>query len=296
MLLAVGSLAVAYVTVVRPRQMTWGATPVEVSRQLPGDDLVSRPTFNATRAISIAAPPEAVWPWLVQVGCGRAGWYSNDLLDNLGRPSAREILPELQSLEVGQWVPMAPTPPSPTTALRVDGFEIDRWLLWCKPDSTWSWTFTRLDAGRTRLVTRVHAAYDWTKPTTALLGVVLMEFGDFAMMRRMLLGIRERAESTSGPCPRAADRPAAASWALLSRSAPVRPGSVGRGAGRPRTCSHRRIAGSYAPQAMSSRPRRSASRSPAPTPPRRCCPWPSGPAATSPRDRGSWRAVAPDEA
>ena len=93
---------------------------------------------------------------------------------------------------------MAPSPPSPTTALRVDGFEIDRWLLWRKPDSTWSWTFTLLDDGRTRLVTRVHADYDWTRPATALLGVVLMEVGDFAMMRRMLLGIRERAERTYG--------------------------------------------------------------------------------------------------
>ena len=63
-----------------------------------------------------------------------------------------------------------------------------------QPDSTWSWTFTPLDAGRTRLVTRVHAVYDWTRPAMALLGVVLMEFGDFAMMRRMLLGIKERAE------------------------------------------------------------------------------------------------------
>jgi hypothetical protein len=166
---------------------------------MPGDDLLPYAQFRCTRAVTIDAPPAAVWPWLVQVGCGRAGWYSNDLLDNLGRPSAREILPKLQPLEVGQWVPMSPTPPSPTTALRVGGFEIDRWLLWRKPDSTWSWTFTLLDAGRTRLVTRVHASYDWTRPTTALLGVVLMEFGDFAMMRRMLLGIRERAESTYGP-------------------------------------------------------------------------------------------------
>jgi hypothetical protein len=183
----------------RRRHLRWGATPAEVASRMPGDDVLPDAQFRCTRAVTIDAPPAAVWPWLVQVGYGRAGWYSNDLLDNLGRPSAREILPELQSLEAGQWVPMAPTPPSPTTALQVDGFEIDRWLLWRKPDSTWSWTFTPLDAGRTRLVTRVHAAYDWTRPATALLGVVLMELGDFAMMRRMLLGIRERAESTSGP-------------------------------------------------------------------------------------------------
>jgi hypothetical protein len=69
---------------VRPWQLTWGATPEEVSRALPGDDLVTRPTFNATRAITIAAPPEEIWPWLIQVGLTRAGWYSYDILDNLG--------------------------------------------------------------------------------------------------------------------------------------------------------------------------------------------------------------------
>ncbi len=70
---------------------------------MPGDKLLPQAQFKATRAITIAAPPEAVWPWLVQVGCLRAGWYSNDLLDNLGHPSATTILPQLQHLEVGQW-------------------------------------------------------------------------------------------------------------------------------------------------------------------------------------------------
>jgi hypothetical protein len=185
----------------RRRHLRWGATPGEVLSRMPGDDLLPHAQFRCTRAVTIDASPVAVWPWLVQVGCGRAGWYSNDLLDNLGRPSAREILPELQHLEVGQWVPMAPTPPSQTTALRVDGFEVPRWLLWRKPDSTWCWTLTELDDGRTRLVTRVHAVYDWTRPAMALLGVVLMEFGDFAMMRRMLLGIKERAEGMHGDRP-----------------------------------------------------------------------------------------------
>lgn len=146
------------------------------------------------QAITINAPPEAVWPWLVQVGCLRGGFYSNDLLDNLGHPTAREIVAELQHLQVGQWVPMSATP-SDTTALKVDGFEVNRWLLWCKPDSTWVWTLTALADGKTRLVTRVHARYDWRKPAPAVPGVVLMELGDFAMMRRMLYGIRERAET-----------------------------------------------------------------------------------------------------
>src|SRR5687767_14587951 len=90
--LAAGSVA-AWAKWVRPRQLTWGATEQEVGSPLPGDDLVPRPTFRATRAITINASPERVWPWLVQVGLGRAGWYSYDLLDNLGRRSSRRILP-----------------------------------------------------------------------------------------------------------------------------------------------------------------------------------------------------------
>jgi hypothetical protein len=146
--------------------LRWGATPVEVASALPGDDLLPRAPFRCTRAITIDAPPEAVWPWLVQVGCLRAGFYSNDLVDNLGHPSAREIVPELQQLEVGQWVPMSPTP-SDVTALRVDSFDVNRWLLWRKPDSTWVWALTELGDGKTRLVTRVHAVYEWTKPASA---------------------------------------------------------------------------------------------------------------------------------
>jgi hypothetical protein len=179
----------------RHRHLRWGATPDEVDSALPGDDLLPQAQFRCTRAITIQAPPALVWPWLVQVGCLRAGFYSNDLLDNLGHPSARDIVPELQQLEVGQWIPMSPTAPTDVTALRVEAFEVDRWLLWRKPDSTWVWQLTDTGHGTTRLVTRVHASYQWRRPLTALLGVALMELGDFAMMRRMLLGIQDRAES-----------------------------------------------------------------------------------------------------
>lgn len=181
----------------RQRHLQWGATKSEVASALPGDDLVPGAQFSCTRAVTIAAPPEAVWPWLVQVGCLKAGFYSNDLLDNLGSPSAREILDEFQHLEVGQWVSMSPTP-SEATAFRVDSFAVNSWLLWRKPDSTWVWTLTDLGNGGTRLVTRVRAVHDWAKPLSAALSVLLMEFGDFAMMRRMLLGIKVRAEAFHG--------------------------------------------------------------------------------------------------
>jgi hypothetical protein len=181
----------------RSLHLTWGATPSEAAAPMPGDDLVEGAQYRATRAVTIDAPPEAVWPWLVQVGCGRAGFYSDDLLDNLGRPSAREVHPEWQRLEVGGWVPMSPSEPTETTAFRVAAFVEGAWLLWWKPDSTWAWTLHDLGDGRTRLVTRVHALYDWSRPASALFGVLLLELGDFAMMRRMLLGIKERAESST---------------------------------------------------------------------------------------------------
>ena len=177
--------------------LRWGATTHELAATLPGDELLPRAQFRSTRALTIDAPPVDVWPWLVQVGCLRGGFYSDDLLDNLGRPSAHKIVPELQRLHVGQWVPMSPTAPTEVTAFRVDGFETERWLLWRKPDSTWVWTLTDLGDGRTRLVTRVRALHEWRKPLTALLGVALMVFGDFAMMRRMLLGIKDRAEASA---------------------------------------------------------------------------------------------------
>ncbi len=173
----------------------WGATDEEVAAAMPGDDLIDDVAYLATRAITINTPPSAVWPWLVQVGCLRAGYYADDLLDNLGHPSATRILPEFQHLELGQWVPMSPTP-SDTTAFKVAGFEPNRWLLWQQPLSTWSWTLAELPNGRTRLVTRLRIHLDWRHPAVSLFSVVLNEFGDFPMMRRMLLGIHDRAEET----------------------------------------------------------------------------------------------------
>jgi hypothetical protein len=181
----------------RRRHLCWGATRTEQLADMPGDEFFPAAQYRSTRAITIQARPEAVWPWLVQVGCGRAGFYSNDLLDNLARPSATEILPAFQHLEVGQWVPMSPSAtPTDRTALTVHSFEVDRWLLWAKPDSTWAWQLSPDEQDQTRLVTRIHAVYEWKHhPLTALFGCVLMEFGDFAMLRAMLRGIKQRAET-----------------------------------------------------------------------------------------------------
>ena len=177
----------------RPWHTHWGSRPTEVVSAMPGDELFPRAQFQANRAITIAAPPSEVWPWLLQVGFGRAGFYSYDLLDSLGCPSADRVVPELQTIQVGDWVPTSPTV-NDTTAFKVDSFEPVTWLPWRKPDSTWSW---RLDpaAEGTRFVTRLRVVYDWHKPAAALLSVFLIEFGHFVMMRRMLKGIRRRAET-----------------------------------------------------------------------------------------------------
>lgn len=174
----------------------WGATDAEVAAAMPGDELVPGSKIFCTRAITIDAPPHAVWPWLVQVGFGKAGFYSNDLLDNVAHPSASRILDEFQDPEVGDWVPMSGKV-NDITAFRIAVIRPPEELVWAKPDSTWVWTLTDV-GGCTRLVTRVRILYRWHRLTDAVMSLVLMEFGDFQMMRKMLRTLKQRAEA--GPC------------------------------------------------------------------------------------------------
>jgi hypothetical protein len=180
---------------VRRWHLRWGATSTEVAAAMPGDDLVRRAQFVATRAITIDAPPDRVWPWIRQIGFRRAGFYAYDLLDNLGHPSASEIVEELQDLKVGDWIAMA-EPVNEVTAFRVDAFEEPRWMVWRKPDSTWAWQLEPLEAGKTRLVTRLKCRYELDRPASAVVSMALMELGDFPMMRHLLLGLKARAEGT----------------------------------------------------------------------------------------------------
>jgi hypothetical protein len=175
--------------------VTWGATPAEVAAVMPGDDMFPQAQYRTTRAITIGVAPKDVWPWLVQVGYRRAGWYAGDLLDNFARPSIRRIVPELQDIRVGQWLSMVPRP-SERTAFCVDSFAEPSWLLWRTPNRSWSWRLTPLAGGRTRLVTRLKTRYEWQRPL-APITLVLMECADYPMMRRMLRGIRDRAEANS---------------------------------------------------------------------------------------------------
>jgi len=189
-LLIASTAAILYARYGRPWQLTWGATPDEVSKPLPGDELVTRPTFNATRAITIDATPQEIWPWLVQAGVTRAGWYSYDILDNLGHRSARRIIPELQNLAPGDLVPMSPNGKQGIPVLSMDP---PASMVWgTAAESTWTWQLDASADGSTRLITRVRSRYRWLSPSIAM--SLLVEFADIWMMRKMLMNVRDRAE------------------------------------------------------------------------------------------------------
>ncbi|HEX6248942.1 MAG TPA: hypothetical protein VFZ64_13810 [Nocardioidaceae bacterium] len=189
--------AAGYFLAYRPWQLRWGATDEEAAAGMPGDELVPAPRWRATRAVTVAAPPALVWPWLVQMGAGRAGWYSYDRIDNGGVPSARGVRPELQSTRVGDRMRF--------TAGSEDAFVVER----LEPERTLvlvhregrdvvvaTFTLTSLAEGRTRLVHRVQFG---VRPSVrALPWMVAMDIGDFVMSRRMLLGVRARAEGRVG--------------------------------------------------------------------------------------------------
>ena len=182
---------VAYFVFYRPLQLNWGATTDEIKRPLPGDEIVARPKFNATRAVTIAASPEQIWPWLLQIGLKRAGWYSFDLLDNLARPSSEQIIPKFQNLKAGHLVPMSP---DGKMGFWVKELLPPRSMLWWDKQGSlsWNWQLVPLATERTRLITRVRFDYKWFSPY--ILFDLLLDVGDLVMMRQSMLGIRDRAE------------------------------------------------------------------------------------------------------
>jgi hypothetical protein len=195
------AVVAAYLKLYRPWQTSWGATDEELSRPLPGDKLVVRPTWNATRAVTVSATPEQIWPFLLQLGWGRAGWYGYDWVDNGFRPSTWKVLPEHQHLEVGKEFPMSPV----TFQVCVD-FEEYRWMLWRGKNAdgnavarggisagTWLWYLDPIDGTHTRLITRMRDEYRWTSPYIAI--QLLVDAFDFPFMRKVMLGIKARAEN-----------------------------------------------------------------------------------------------------
>ena len=163
----------------------------EAVRALPGDELVAEPKLRWQHAITIRACPADVWPWLVQMGCGRAGWYSYDGLDNSGVPSADRIVPELQQVQVGDIFPIRPQDEE-TFVVRL--VEAERALVIGDAAGGMSWAFVLepVDDKTTRLITRVRATYDG-----AALGLFFKVFwhpAHFAMERRQLLNLKRRVE------------------------------------------------------------------------------------------------------
>jgi hypothetical protein len=208
---------------------TWGIDPEASTKPLPGDDLVPKPVAEETRTLTIDAPPDAVWPWLVQMGYGRAGWYSYDAMDMRGK-SAERIVPAWQSIAVGDVVPHSPgggfavrvVEPGRALGLYNDtamveaqakaeaardegvvetapaGLAASGALLTTMPnDFAISWVFVLepLDGGRTRLIERFRLRVGAAGPSFKAVGPVL-RFGLFVMLQRQMLGIKERAERT----------------------------------------------------------------------------------------------------
>ena len=179
--------ATVYLTIIRPWHMRWGATDEEIARNMPGDDLVSEPTSISTRAITIESTPQEIWPWLVQMGYGRAGFYGYDLIENLGSQrgleSAKSIIPELQQLAVGDEMPI-----SIIATYMIQAMEPDRYLVWAdESGGAFTWGLYPLDDSHTRLVFRFrfrHRWYDW----------LFTDWADPIAVREVLLGVKDRAE------------------------------------------------------------------------------------------------------
>jgi hypothetical protein len=191
---AAALVAVTFFGLYRPWHLKWGATREELARKMPGDEIVHAPVFNATRVVTINARPEDIWPWIVQIGFGRAGWYSYDLFDNLGRHSSERIVAELQHIKVGDLVPLGPGEGS---GMYVKEFLPTKSIVWWTGkdgQTSWAWGLYSTSGGATRLVTRVRAPFSWRQPMSAV-WLLLTEVADFPMMRKCLLGIKRRAET-----------------------------------------------------------------------------------------------------
>ncbi|WP_280368607.1 SRPBCC family protein [Nocardia wallacei] len=190
---ATALLAATYPLIFRDHCLTWGATDDEVHRTMPGDDLLPEPGTVTTRAVTVCAAPADIWPWLVQMGPGRGGAYTYDWIENLlglDMHSADEIKPELQHLAVGDTLTMGTGP-----AMRVAILEPEQALVFRSEDAQWVWAFGLYPAadGTTRLVSRNRIA---PRPSPLARGffALVMEPGSLIMERKMLLGIKHRAE------------------------------------------------------------------------------------------------------
>lgn len=206
--LAAAALA-AYPLALRPSFLRWGATDEDVVRPLPGDHFVKDPPYQSTRAITIRATADRVWPWLAQMGQGRGGLYSYDWLEKLvgcDIQSVDRIIPELQELRVGDKVRLVPEDYPVPLAFDVAEIEPGRALVLRTPgdpatnvaagfpDASWAFVLEQLENGTTRLIVRWRADYKRGDAMAALWNHYGVEPVHFLMEQRMLRGIKERAE------------------------------------------------------------------------------------------------------
>ncbi len=167
---------------------------------MPEDGVVPHPSFDATRAITIHARPEAIWPWLVQIGYGRAGFYGYDLIENpgggAGIRSAQKILPEFQNPRPGDVLPL-----SVAATLIYGSIVPNHYLVWLgmekPPNGVFIWELVPIDESQTRLISRIRWRY-LHSPAMFTLGV-FTEFADHVAVRAILRGVRDRAEGRVPP-------------------------------------------------------------------------------------------------
>jgi hypothetical protein len=188
--------ALLYWFPIRRWMSRWGATPYDLKRVMTGDALLPDPLYSGTMAVTVNAQPEHIWPWLVQIGYQRGGLYSYDWLDRLfgflDRPSATRILPQFQNLAVGDEIPLGVGASWPVAVVdRNRALVLDMRNL---GGFDWVWQFGlyRVDEHRTRLVTRSCVR---TRSVWARLATYAIEPAGFLMTRRMLLGLKQRAEA-----------------------------------------------------------------------------------------------------
>ena len=194
-----GLVMAAYLLWARPYQLHWGATDAEVNRAIPGDELESHPTFLATRAITIDGTPQQIWPWLIQMGYTRAGFYGYDILENIGSPrgleSAVTIIPDFQQFKVGDEVPI-----SSAATMVFYAVESNRDQIWSGKDGVggFTWALYPLDASHTRLVSRIRWTHHWAQPDLLAFDM-FTEFSDHLAVRKVLQGVKGRVENHIEP-------------------------------------------------------------------------------------------------
>ncbi|HZN21597.1 MAG TPA: SRPBCC family protein [Gaiellaceae bacterium] len=189
-LLGLGVLGAVYFRFLRRPILTWGATDEEAAATLPGDELLEDADGVATRAIDVDAPPSAVWPWLAQMGpAPRGGAYTYDWIENLlglDMHSVERVLPEFQHPRVGDTIGLG------ANRMRYERVEPERVLSSRSEDGNWVWTFVLEERGdSTRLISRNRFRL---RTLASRIGMLPLEPASLVMERKMLLGIKERAE------------------------------------------------------------------------------------------------------